>query len=254
MRLPPPVRCNTHLWNPAGRRRALLLHGLGSDGACWWRLASALADEGWLVLAPDLRSHGMSPPAADHRIAAFAADVAVLGERWDLVVGHSLGGAVAAELLASADVATAALLIDPVLVLASEDRERVRHQQRADVGLLDPAALAAAQPDWHPRDRARKLLAAARVSPDVVDAVLDDNDPWDLTARVADWRARVHLLAADPAEGGLLDPDLAARLADGRRVTTSTVAGAGHSIHRERHDAVAAALDDLLRVPTEVPS
>jgi pimeloyl-ACP methyl ester carboxylesterase len=61
--VPAPVRLQTHVWNPLGDRRALLLHGLASDGACWWRLASQLADDGWMVLAPDLRGHGRSPAA-----------------------------------------------------------------------------------------------------------------------------------------------------------------------------------------------
>ncbi|MFA9432065.1 alpha/beta fold hydrolase [Egicoccus sp. AB-alg2] len=243
---PAPVRLNTHLWNPAGRRRALLLHGLGSDGTCWWRLASALADAGWLVLAPDLRSHGASPTAADHSVAAFAADVAILGDRWDLVVGHSLGGAVAARLLADRDLSPAAVLIDPVLRLGADQHRRVREEQRRDVGDLDPAAVAAANPGWDARDVHRKVLAARAVTPDVVDGVLDDNDPWDLTDLAPAWRGRVRLLVADPARGGLLAPDLADTLDLGERVTATTVSGAGHSIHRDRPDLVLAAVTDLV--------
>ncbi|MFA9447049.1 alpha/beta fold hydrolase [Egicoccus sp. AB-alg6-2] len=240
-----PLRLNTHLWNPLGERRALLLHGLGSDGGCWWRLASELADAGWLVLAPDLRSHGMSPTAANHTIAAFAADVALLGDRWDLIVGHSLGGAVAAQLLTEPDRAAAAVLVDPVLRLDDADREAVRAAQRRDVGELDAAAVAAAHPRWDARDVWRKVLAARRVTPDVVDAVVDHNDPWDLTGHAASWRGRVHLLVADPAHGGLLDPTLAATLAQAPDVTTETVARAGHSIHRDRPDVVADAVERI---------
>lgn len=242
-RHPAPVRLNTHLWNPVGERRALLLHGLGSDGSGWWRLASDLADDGWLVLAPDLRSHGASPMAADHSIAAMAADVALLGHGWDLLVGHSLGGAVAAELLTDSALAAAAVLVDPVLHLHGDQHRRARRQLHLDVGDLDPQAIAAANPGWDARDVWRKVLAARSVTPDVVDAVFDANDPWDVTASAAHWRARVHLLAADPAHDGMLAPDLAQRLGDADRVTTQTVAGAGHSIHRERPDLL---LDAIL--------
>lgn len=238
---PAPIRLNTHLWNPLGERRALLLHGLGSDGTSWWRLASSLADQGWLVLAPDLRSHGASPTAADHSIAAMAADVALLGADWDLVVGHSLGGAVAAWLLADPGAARRAVLVDPVLRLEPAQHAAARVDQRHDVGELDPAAVAAANPAWHPRDVARKVLAARRVTADVVDAVFTDNDPWDVTAAVARWRMPVHLLAADPARGGLLPPALAQRFAS-PTVTVQTVTGCGHSIHRERPDVLADAV------------
>ena len=243
-----PVRLNTHLWNPMGQRRALLLHGLGSDGSCWWRLASALADDGWLVLAPDLRSHGVSPTAADHTVAALAGDVALLGDGWDLVVGHSLGGAVAAELLTDPTAAAAAVLVDPVLHLDADQHRQARAHLHGDVGELDPQAVAAANPAWDTRDVWRKVLAARRVTPDIVDAVFDANDPWDVTACAADWTARVHLLAADPGHGGMLAPDVADRLAQGT-VTTETVAGAGHSIHRERPDLLLETITTLLGAP-----
>jgi pimeloyl-ACP methyl ester carboxylesterase len=242
-----PVRLQTHVWNPIGRRRALLLHGLVADGTTWWRLASALAEDGWMVVAPDLRSHGASPTAADHRLATLAADVALLGDDWDLVVGHSLGGAIASLLLTRVRVA-AAVLVDPVLVLAPENREPLRRSGHDECGPVDLDLLYAAHPDGDPRDVARKALARAVVTPDVVDAVLDDNDPWDLRETVADWRARVHVLVADPAAGGLCDPAIAEALADGTRVTAERLVGVGHAIHRERPEAIAAS---VTRVTTE---
>jgi len=200
-----PVRLNTHLWNPGGPAgRALLLHGLGSDGTTMWRLASHLADRGYLVAAPDLRSHGGSPSAADHRLGALTEDVAILGAAWDLVVGHSLGGAVAASLLARDDVeVSAALLVDPVLELADGSREP-----------------------------------------------LDHNPSWDLSLLRTAWRSRVHLLAADPARGALLGSATLDHLVDGVRTTGETVAGAGHSVHRDDPAAVLAAIDALLEPAT----
>lgn len=242
------VRLATHVWHPTGPTgQVLLLHGLGSDGTTMWRLASHLADRGYLVAAPDLRSHGRSPVASDHRIEALTEDVAALGTSWDLVVGHSLGGAVAAHLLARDDVEVArALLIDPVLELQPSAREVVRAVQRSEVGRLDAAAVAAANPRWAAMDVDRKVLAAGSCSPDVVDRVLDHNPTWDLAGIATAWRARVHLLAADPACGALLTQDTVARLVDGDRITSTTVAGAGHSVHRDDPAAVLAAIDAVL--------
>lgn len=230
-----PVRLHTHAWNPlATGPRALLLHGLGSDGATWWRIASWLADDGWSVVAPDLRGHGRSPAAADHRIETLAADATLLGASWDLVIGHSLGGAIAAWMLADPAVEiTAAVLVDPVLRLPGAGREQLRVGQKADLGRLDVEAVAADNPRWDRADVERKVLAASHVAGSVVDAVLDDNDPWDVVDRVRAWSSRVHLLAADPLEGTLLDGELLASLVDGSRVTGEVVAGAGHSIHRD---------------------
>ena len=241
-----PVRLQTHVWNPLGDSTALLLHGAGADGGTWWRLASELADAGWLVVAPDLRSHGRSPTAVDHAIDVLAADVALLGDHYDLVVGHSLGGAVAARLLTVAGFARAAVLIDPALHLAEDVRDRLRRSLRQRTGPdVDLETLRAARPRWDERDLQRALLAARTVTPDVIDAVFDANDPWDLVATVDAFRARVHLLAADPELGGLLAPELLARLTERGPVTGEVVTGAGHGVHQERPDVVARAVAEV---------
>jgi pimeloyl-ACP methyl ester carboxylesterase len=238
-----PVRLQTHVWNPMGDRRALLLHGLGSDGATWWRLASELAEDGYLVVAPDLRGHGRSPAAVDHRIGTLAADAALLGSGWDLVVGHSLGAAIAADLLARPELGiAAAVLIDPVLRLDAEDRPELHARLRAEAGGVAPEDIRRVHPEWDDRDVWRKVLATRAVTPDVIDAVMHDNDPWDVVQLVARWEARVHLLAGDPVLGGSFPPELLARLAGGEGITGEVVAGAGHSIHRERPDAVSKAV------------
>jgi pimeloyl-ACP methyl ester carboxylesterase len=237
--VPTPVRLQTHVWNPLGERRALLLHGLTADGACWWRLASDLAEDGLLVVAPDLRSHGRSPATADLSLEAFAADVWLLGDGgYDLVVGHSLGGAIAAMLLAHRGFARAGLLLDPALRLSDDDRERGRKELRARVGPLDADEVRLAHPTWHPRDVEHKVLAAGLVAPGVVDGVFDQNDPWDVLDAVATSPSRIHLLAGDPDGGGILPPAQLDELRRRPQVSGELLAGVGHSPHRERPELV----------------
>ncbi len=245
-----PVRLQTSVWNPLGERRALLIHGLSSDAGSWWRVASDLADDGWMVAAPDLRSHGRSPTAVDHRVVTMAADVAQLGEGWDLIVGHSLGGSIAAVLAGDHHV-PAMVLIDPVLALPASQREPLRDSVKASLVHPDAATIRAANPTWSERDVHRKVLALAAFTPDVVDAILDDNDPWDVRWAIPRWSGKVHLLAADPDEGALLSPSDIAEVtrAAGDRVTASVVHGAGHSLHRERPEVVKEAIGTLTRSP-----
>jgi pimeloyl-ACP methyl ester carboxylesterase len=240
--VPVPVRLQTHVWNPLGERRALLLHGLTADGACWWRLASELAADGYLVVAPDLRSHGRSPATDDLTLAAFAEDVALLGDGYDLVVGHSLGGAVAASLLARDGFAAAWLLLDPALRLSADDRARGREELRTRVGVLDLDAVRATHPHWHPRDVEHKVLAASQVAPSVVDGIFAQNDPWDVLGAVGRSRARIHLVAADPDHGGIFPRDQLDEVVDRACVTGELITGVGHSIHRERPEVVRTAV------------
>jgi pimeloyl-ACP methyl ester carboxylesterase len=47
-------------WDPDGpaRGRVVLLHGMTSLSATWWRIGPGLAARGWQVVAPDLPGHG----------------------------------------------------------------------------------------------------------------------------------------------------------------------------------------------------
>ncbi len=105
--MPAPLTLPRLSWgDPSSDRRALLVHGLGSNGALMWRYGVALADAGWHADAVDLRGHGVAPRALDYTIDAYAADLGVTRPAgdgaWDLVVAHSLGGA-AATVASAAD-------------------------------------------------------------------------------------------------------------------------------------------------------
>jgi haloacetate dehalogenase len=92
----------------AGRGRpVVLLHGYPQTGACWHRVAPALAEK-YTVVVPDLRGYGRSstpPDDAGHTTYSkrtMAADVVAamssLGHDRFAVVGHDRGGRVAYRL------------------------------------------------------------------------------------------------------------------------------------------------------------
>jgi pimeloyl-ACP methyl ester carboxylesterase len=79
----------------------LLLHGISDNSETWLPVMDALARR-HTVIAPDLLGHGSSDkPRADYSVAAFSNGVRdlldVLGVEQATVVGHSLGGGVAAQ-------------------------------------------------------------------------------------------------------------------------------------------------------------
>jgi len=79
-----------------GPVKIVLVHGLGVDGTTWEPFADALlAHVDATVIAPDLRGHGESPRADAYSVDTFADDlVETLPRDLDVVMGHSLGGAV----------------------------------------------------------------------------------------------------------------------------------------------------------------
>ncbi len=245
-----PTQSATHDTPTTDAPRALLLHGLPSAAGTWWRVASELADRGWVVTAPDLRGHGASPRSTRYRLADYAADVVGLtpatGRPWDLVVGHSLGGAIAV-VAAAADPGwtRCLLLVDPVLALGEEQAEQILPDLLADLhgDRLDPAALMREHPLWHVEDAVQKVNAARVVSPFVVERTIRDNaGTWQLEALATTLAARVHVLAADPLLGASFTVEEGERMrAAAPTMSYTVVDGAGHSVHR----------DDPLRVVDE---
>jgi 3-oxoadipate enol-lactonase len=79
----------------------VLLHGLGSSGADWECQVPELSKH-FEVIVPDLRGHGASDRLGDYRIQRFADDTWTLLDRIGAVrpilVGHSMGGAVAMQM------------------------------------------------------------------------------------------------------------------------------------------------------------
>jgi pimeloyl-ACP methyl ester carboxylesterase len=79
----------------------LLIHGIGDSSDTWRPVLEGLAED-HTVIAPDLLGHGRSEkPRADYSIAAYANGMRDLLSVLDVdrvtVVGHSLGGGVAAQ-------------------------------------------------------------------------------------------------------------------------------------------------------------
>jgi len=251
--MPAPVTLPRLSWgSPDASRRALLIHGLGSSAALMWRFGATLADAGWQATAVDLRGHGTAPRALDYTIAAYAADVGHTapdgGGAWDLVIGHSLGGAAAT--LASADApdwARRLVLVDPGIQLDDADRDAVRAGQEEAFADPSPDAVRAAHPHWHAQDIELKSLAAQQASRWAVEQTSRQNRPWDVRDAAARLSVPTHVLASDPAVHSIFRGALADEVLRNPVVTMSVVAGAGHSLHRDKPEESMRLLLDALR-------
>ncbi len=236
--MPAPVALPLLSWgSPDAPRRALLIHGLGSSGALMWRYGVALADAGWHATAVDLRGHGTAPRALDYTIAAYATDVrhTVAPGPWDLVVGHSLGGAAATVASADAPEWTRRLvLIDPGIQLDDADRDAVRVGQEQAFADPSPEAVRAEHPHWHPHDIELKALAAQQASRWAVEQTSEQNTPWDVRDAAARLSVPTHVIASDPAVFSIFQGALAEEVLRNPAISMSVVAGAGHSLHRDK--------------------
>jgi pimeloyl-ACP methyl ester carboxylesterase len=238
--------------SPSAERRALLIHGLGSNGALMWRYGVALADAGWRADAVDLRGHGTAPRALDYTLAAYGADA--VGTRagaerpWDLVIGHSLGGA--ASVLAAAEDPSwthRLILVDPAIMLTDRDRDIVRNSQTRAFEDASEEAVRAEHPHWHPQDIELKALSAQQASRWAVEQTSAQNVRWDVTDAALRVSVPTHVIASDPHVYSIFRGKPAeAAVARNPVFTVSVVADAGHSPHRDRPEATIEALRAVL--------
>lgn len=97
-----------HLRWGQGERAVVLLHGIGGGREAWGDAMSgtglALAESGFLAIAPDLPGYGDSLSIAPYDMAGLAGAVVALIDRLApgrcALVGHSMGGMVAQEVMA----------------------------------------------------------------------------------------------------------------------------------------------------------
>lgn len=89
-------------WGSCNAPIVLIVHGMLDHGAAWDAVARPLAARGYRVVAPDLRGHGRSAhisAAASYNFVDFLADLVAIGSRFAspfILVGHSMGAAIAA--------------------------------------------------------------------------------------------------------------------------------------------------------------
>ena len=207
------------------------------------------------VVAVDLRGHGQSDqPEQDYTIAGFADDLAwlcgALGLRKPVVIGHSLGGAIALELAARhADLPVALVLLEAPIVPPAALRAAVeqllpafrapnyREAQQQFVGQ------ALFLPSDNPLRKARIVEAMSATPQHVMVSALEQLFAWDGAAAAQAARVPVlNLSAAQPPNDNARLSELCPQLVHGQTV------GAGHFHQLEVPDQVNAMIERFLAV------
>jgi pimeloyl-ACP methyl ester carboxylesterase len=154
------LRLRCLLWGHPADPLVLLIHGAGMLAHAWAPIVPGLLP-GWRIIAPDLRGHGESDWVTPPRyvIEDFAGDLLgvldALAAQPAVLIGHSMGGRIAAWIAAhAAQRARALVLIDTRLTALSHERVRVWRGVRAGRGARR----------GHPTRAA--AMASCRITPD----------------------------------------------------------------------------------------
>jgi pimeloyl-ACP methyl ester carboxylesterase len=254
-----PVMLATHEWPPVGTDAgaaapvAVLVHGITGWWRTWWRVGPALADLGWRVIAIDQRGHGESP--AIDRVAtakSLAADLALTIEGvgagpLDVLVAHSLGGAVSMELIADRpELARRLVIEDP----PGQDR-RADPEYQATLEREVRAARAASEsevrremagnPTWLEEDARQNVEGRVLCDVDGVLASLRGGTGLRVVELAPNIQVPTLYILADEQRSaiGAQRSALVASLPAGSSLVELE---SGHTVHRDRFDAYMATL------------
>jgi esterase len=235
---------------PRTGRGIVLLHGLSGSRLTYHAVVKHLIGrygDHVRVMAVDMRGHGESDHAAAYDVATYATDIADviahLTERPALVVGHSLGGVVAASLAASHPSLVAGLFLEDPPLFEGDDERR----NASPVASIFPRMVAAvrelqasgASPDAYlplvqesPADeRHERCLTLSRWDPATMEAAIA-GAVWRSYDPLALLSCPVSIVRADPACGAVFTPDDATLFRQHNPHTNIVeVPGAGHGIH-----------------------
>lgn len=192
-------------WGKAGATAPLLLlHGFGGDSQTWSLLASALARQGRHVIALDLPSHGATAfdeASLDGLVDAVAAFAGKLSLTQIDLVGHSLGGAVAARLARKlAGAVRRVTLVAPAGLGSAIDADFIEGMAQATTGgglahllrrvALRPPTLSAPQLDA----MAAALGGSGRLGNLAASVVRDGRQQIDIVGDLAGLEGRARLV------------------------------------------------------------
>lgn len=268
---PDGLQLNVEVDGPADGVPAVCLHGVIASAEEFGWLVPRLVADGYRVVRLDLRGHGDSDRAEHYPGPGFVTDaLAVLEQvvqRPALLLGHSLGGAVALAVAQQRpELVRAALVVDPGLIVAEElaPGEPVDTAGLGEVFRLVHAAM--------PRVQASRISVAnfaeqlddvptstgstagqlyvdgtttwwassqLRVDVGVLDVMVDPGLPRERVPFDVDDPVEVPLLVllADPARpDAIVGRERQAKLegAGSPDLEVVVVAGAGHYLHDER--------------------
>jgi len=253
-----------------GSGRALVaVHGFGDRSDTWAPIATRLADSGLEVIAPDLPGFGASDRPSGvsyaHQVQAerLLATLDALNLKSFALLGHSLGGLIAMELVLTAPDRVSALVIEASALPVSFAPGRVARRlvELADRGQADRVAawlrsilsipglgalaVRAASGTWISPATLLDYLAESPGSAEVLLRIAVTSPSADLVARLAS--LRVPTLVIWGGRDSVIGPRFGARLAGSLLATRFVLyPEAGHSPHADQSERFVADLTSFL--------
>ena len=235
----------------------MLVHGVTASARTWWRVGPWFAENGWRVVAVDLRGHGASPRmrgdeglddlAWDVHETVFEAHDAV-----DVLLGHSLGALVALKLCQDHGKPARRLVLEEPPGSESTDFGEVAHATELDATLTRKSPKAAVRrnlaqnPTWAEQDAKNSVTGLRDCDAGPLGEFLREGLRYDLTDLARSVTIPTLLVLGSEERSSMLPAPERAAVAGLLRQGTTNEFDAGHSVHRDGFEGYVGLLGDWL--------
>jgi pimeloyl-ACP methyl ester carboxylesterase len=179
----------------------------------------------------------MSPqPATGYSFSDMVSDLhGSVPETPELLIGHSLGGALAVQAIHERVLQPRRLVLeDPALYMPSIELPKQLLAADQRLAKLGPAALLASNPRWERVDAEQRAASLAAVDWATMDAAFAGNVPWDVRSLVQAQAETMPVLLIIPDRSMFVsDADVALFNRTLGPDAVVVIHGAGHGVHRD---------------------
>lgn len=231
----------------SGEKDLFLQHGYSDYSLCWGNLPEDLG-KNYRVTMMDARGHGHSAkPEGGYDLDTMAGDMIALIEYLDIkepvIIGHSMGGSLAAHLAAmTPHLLGGAVLIDPAFrIRTNEVRDDVVSDRLKEMEALKKMSveeiansIRAKHSDWpeifiNPAAEGKLLMSL-----NVVEVIRSIDATWQADLKTA--TCPMLLITADESAGAIVSEATSGYIRSNHPdVEILYIPGAGHSIQREKY-------------------
>jgi pimeloyl-ACP methyl ester carboxylesterase len=248
------VRLHYYRTGQGDKPPLVLVHGFSDNGLCWAPVARDLEAE-YDVIMPDMRGHGLSERVQPSDKVDMAADLAglirALGLARPVVAGHSMGAMITYQIgVRFPELASALVLEDPPWWLApqaqplppSRPAENPIVQWARSLSSQTLEQLLAQYRKEHP-NWPEELLRPMCESKKQLDQTIVDIMAGRMHSQEVHWLTTIQhvahpmlLFAANPALGGIVTPDVVAKVRElNPKVQIASIPDVGHLIRFDKY-------------------
>jgi pimeloyl-ACP methyl ester carboxylesterase len=243
----------------SGELDILIQHGYSDSALCWGPLPEDLGKH-YHVTLMDARGHGESAkPDFGYDLTCMAKDMLALlnhtGMKKPIIIGHSMGGSLAAHLAAlEPERLGGAVLIDPGFRTRTDDQRLAAmadlHKEMNAIKQMSTEGVAeyirSKHPDWEEHFVNPSARAKLQMSTRVVDIFRTIDATWqdDLKKAICP----MLLITADESAGAIVSEETRTLIKTRHpNVKILHIPGAGHSIQREKYSEVLQGILNFIR-------